>query len=190
MLPLGPLAGAHQQVASWHLTRESVLSFITCAGVLRAPQSLRHRPGPHRAGCGGSRDQREEFATRKVSQPLPHYSLSMKSLSSGVGWGLGVLGLAPGVPPAQRAGTAWECRHGFPASCMVRALLAASPLLHPTMTNDTSAIAGLFYCAAAAGGASRIGPESSERAAAPGVAKGWGETVVNARSVLRVAGTL
>lgn len=35
-----------------------------------------------------------------IQENLPHYLLSMKSLSSGVGWGLGVLGSAPSVPPS------------------------------------------------------------------------------------------
>lgn len=35
-----------------------------------------------------------------IQENLPHYLLSMKSHSSGVGWGLGVLGSAPSVPPS------------------------------------------------------------------------------------------
>lgn len=57
-------------VALWHLSGESILSFITRASILTALQSRRHRAGPHCAGCGGSRDQREEFASRKASPTI------------------------------------------------------------------------------------------------------------------------
>lgn len=62
---------------------------------------------------------------------------------------------------------AWERRQGFPARCTAGALLSASPLL--SSTRDDKHHVGDHQAA---------------------LAKGWGETVVNARSVLRVAGTL
>lgn len=57
------------------------------------------------------------------------------------------------------------------------------------MRNHTVVTTGLFYDATGAGAVSRAESLICEQVAAPGMAKDWQETMVDAKSKLQVAGT-
>lgn len=80
--------------------------------------------------------------------PPPHTSTEPPTAASG---GAGSPRMGSCFPSLELAGV----RQSFPATCTIRALLTASPLLHTTTDpccNEKSHLAGLFYYAIAVDG--------------------------------------